>query len=232
MTSESAVSQLTLPRLVADNVETGEMGEIMGRTRLQGTAIGGEGRGAEVAGAYSLDVVVVGAGISGIGTAIKLLDDGINDFVVLEKAGGLGGTWRDNTYPGCACDVPSHIYSYSFAQKPDWTRVFSGQAEILEYVHDTARRHGIERHIRLDEPMERADWDEARLRWRIRTPKAEYFARVLITCTGYLHEPQIPDLPGLAGFPGEVFHSSRWNHAHDLTGERVAVIGTGASAVQ
>ncbi|MGH8506560.1 MAG: flavin-containing monooxygenase [Stenotrophobium sp.] len=179
-----------------------------------------------------IEVVIVGAGVSGIGAAIKLLDDGIQDFVVLEKAAALGGTWRDNTYPGCACDVPSHLYSYSFAQKPDWSRFFARQFEILDYVRDTASRHQLEPFIRYGEALESASWDEAEMRWLVRTPRGSYRARVLISCTGYLHEPQMPNLPGLEKFPGKVFHSSRWDHAHNLAGERVAVIGTGASAIQ
>jgi cation diffusion facilitator CzcD-associated flavoprotein CzcO len=152
--------------------------------------------------------------------------------VVLEKAASLGGTWRDNTYPGCACDVPSHLYSYSFAQKPDWSRLFAGQAEILGYVRDTARKYQVDRYIRYGEPVESASWDEADQRWQVRTPKGSYRARILISCTGYLHEPQLPDLPGLKDFPGKVFHSSRWDHSHNLAGKHVAVIGTGASAIQ
>lgn len=182
--------------------------------------------------AQQVDVVVVGAGISGIGAAIKLLDNGIRDFVVLEKAEALGGTWRDNTYPGCACDVPSHLYSYSFEQKPDWTRVFARQSEILDYVRETADKYRLEPYIHFSEPLESATWDESEMCWQVRTPKGRYSARVLISCTGYLHDPQMPKLPGLEKFPGKVFHSSRWDHAHRLDGERVAVIGTGASAIQ
>lgn len=180
----------------------------------------------------TVEVLVIGAGVSGIGAAIQLRKNGINDFVVLEKAAALGGTWRDNTYPGCACDVPSHLYSYSFAQKPDWSRFFSGQAEILHYLRDTARRHEIESHVRFEEAVEKAVWDEHRALWQVQTSKGLYQTRTLISCCGYLHEPQIPDLPGLKEFPGEVFHSSRWDHSVDLSGRRVAVIGTGASAIQ
>ena len=179
-----------------------------------------------------VEVLVIGAGISGIGAAIKLLENEMRDFVVLEKADGLGGTWRDNTYPGCACDVPSALYSYSFAQKPDWSRLFSGQREILDYVHAVASRHGVQPYIRYGEPVQRADWNEDLNRWIVRSARAVYHARVLISCTGYLHEPQLPRLPGLKEFPGAVFHSSRWDHGQDLSGQRVAVIGTGASAIQ
>lgn len=178
------------------------------------------------------DVLAIGAGISGIGLGIRLLDAGIDNFVILEKASGLGGTWRDNTYPGCACDVPSALYSYSFAQKPDWTRAFAGQAEILDYVRGVAERYGIDNYIHYDQPVARAQWREADLLWEVQTPDRLYFARTLVACSGYLHEPIIPDIPGLRDFPGKLFHSSRWDHGHDLTGERVAVIGTGASAIQ
>ena len=178
------------------------------------------------------DVLIIGAGISGIGAAIRLREQGIDNFAVLEKADSLGGTWRDNTYPGCACDVPSALYSYSFAQKPDWSRFFAGQAEILDYVQDTARRHDVARFIRFGEPLEEAVWDEGGNSWVVRTSQRTYRARAVIACTGYLHEPIIPDLPGLQAFPGTVFHSSQWDHTHDLRGKRVAVIGTGASAIQ
>lgn len=182
--------------------------------------------------AQTVEVLVIGAGISGVGAAIRLLGEGINDFVVLEKASELGGTWRDNTYPGCACDVPTALYSYSFAQKPDWSRMFAAQPEIIDYVRATAERHRIASHVRYSEPVEDACWDEQAGHWLVRSAKGLYHARTLIACTGYLHEPQIPALPGLDEFPGKLFHSSRWDHAYDLRGKRVAVIGTGASAIQ
>ncbi len=178
------------------------------------------------------DVLIVGAGISGIGLAIKLQEAGITNVVILEKAADLGGTWRDNTYPGCACDVPSALYSYSFAQKPDWTRAFAGQAEILDYVRDTAQRYGVPSYIRFNQGVERAQWREERNLWEVQTADTLYLARTVVACSGYLHEPVIPDIPGLDSFTGKLFHSSRWDHQHDLTGERVAVIGTGASAIQ
>ncbi|PKM21780.1 MAG: cyclohexanone monooxygenase [Gammaproteobacteria bacterium HGW-Gammaproteobacteria-14] len=178
------------------------------------------------------EVLIIGAGISGIGAAIRLREQGETDFIVLEKAQALGGTWRDNTYPGCACDVPSALYSYSFAQNPRWSKVFAGQAEILDYVNDVAARFQVEPHIRYGEPATSTQWDERRCRWVVRTERAEYHARVIISCAGYLHEPQIPDIPGLPEFNGKIFHSSHWDHQHDLRGERVAVIGTGASAIQ
>jgi len=178
------------------------------------------------------DVLIVGAGISGIGLGIRLQDAGFDNFVILEKAADLGGTWRDNTYPGCACDVPSALYSYSFAQKPDWSRAFAGQAEILDYVRDTAQRHNIPGFIRFNQAVERAQWRESKNLWEVQTGDQLYLARTVVACSGYLHEPIIPNIPGLKDFQGKLFHSSRWDHDHDLSGERVAVIGTGASAIQ
>ena len=178
------------------------------------------------------DVLIVGAGISGIGLGIRLQDAGFDNFVILEKAADLGGTWRDNTYPGCACDVPSALYSYSFAQKPDWSRAFAGQTEILDYVRDTANRHNIPGFIRFNQAVERAQWRESKNLWEVQTGDQLYLARTVVACSGYLHEPIIPAIPGLKDFAGKLFHSSRWDHDHDLSGERVAVIGTGASAIQ
>ena len=178
------------------------------------------------------DVLIVGAGISGIGLGIRLREADFDNFVILEKAADLGGTWRDNTYPGCACDVPSALYSYSFAQKPDWSRAFAGQAEILNYVRDTANRHNIPGFIRFNQAVERAQWRESKNLWEVQTGDQLYLARTVVTCSGYLHEPIIPNIPGLKDFQGKLFHSSRWDHDHDLSGERVAVIGTGASAIQ
>ncbi|MDT7804700.1 MAG: hypothetical protein QOI78_8133 [Actinomycetota bacterium] len=177
-------------------------------------------------------VLVVGAGASGLGAAVRLGQAGVDDLAVLEKAGTLGGTWRDNTYPGCACDVPSALYSYSFAPNPEWTRAFAGQAEIRAYLRDTASRFGITERIHFGVEVTRAQWNAAEARWELETSRGPHTARVLVAGTGPWHEPLIPDLPGLDGFPGEVFHSARWNHDHDLAGKRVAVIGTGASAVQ
>jgi cation diffusion facilitator CzcD-associated flavoprotein CzcO len=177
-------------------------------------------------------IVIIGAGASGIGAAIRLRQRGITDFVVLEKADDLGGTWRDNTYPGCACDVPSALYSYSFAPNPEWTYAFAGQAEIRRYLRDTAQRFGVTEHLRFGTEVVESRWNPAAHRWELRTSQGDYTAGIVIAGTGPWHEPRIPDLPGLAGFPGEVFHSSRWNHDYDLRGKRVAVVGTGASAVQ
>jgi cation diffusion facilitator CzcD-associated flavoprotein CzcO len=177
-------------------------------------------------------IAIVGAGFGGIGTAIRLKQRGYDDFVVFDRGDDVGGTWRDNTYPGCACDVPSHVYSFSFAPNPDWSRSFSGQPEIWDYLRACVTRYGLAPHLRLRHEVLEADWDEATGRWLIETSQGRYSADVLVAAGGPLNDPSIPDLPGLAAFSGEVFHSSRWNHDHDLTGRRVAVIGTGASAIQ
>ncbi|RVW11431.1 NAD(P)/FAD-dependent oxidoreductase [Prescottella agglutinans] len=178
------------------------------------------------------EVIVVGAGISGIGAVIRLQQMGITDVVVLEKGEALGGTWRDNTYPGCACDVPSALYSYSFAPNGGWSRLFAGQNEIREYIERTAGAHRVHERVRFGTELLRAQWDEATRRWTLETSNGAFTANAVIAAAGPWNQPLIPDIPGLDGFTGEVFHSSRWNHDYDLTGKRVAVVGTGASAVQ
>ena len=177
-------------------------------------------------------VVIVGTGFSGLGMAIKLRREGEHDFVLLERAGEVGGTWRDNTYPGCRCDVPSHLYSFSFAPNPDWSSTFSPQGEILRYLRACAEQYGVLPHVRFHHELQGADWDADRRCWRLQTNRGELTAEVLIAAQGPLSEPLVPDLPGLDGFEGAMFHSARWDHDHDLDGERVAVIGTGASAIQ
>ncbi|MFF3849295.1 flavin-containing monooxygenase [Streptomyces sp. NPDC002328] len=179
-----------------------------------------------------VEVLIIGSGISGIGSAVKLRRSGVRDLVLLEKADDLGGTWRDNTYPGCACDVPSALYSYSFAPNPEWTRAFAGQAEIRAYLDDTASQYGITPLIRFGTEVLRAQWQPNEARWHVDTNRGRYTARFLISAAGPWHEPLTPDIPGLADFPGTVFHSSRWRHDHQLDGARVAVVGSGASAVQ
>ncbi|HEY8083407.1 MAG TPA: NAD(P)/FAD-dependent oxidoreductase [Solirubrobacterales bacterium] len=183
-------------------------------------------------GEQAVEVAIIGAGISGIGAAVHLRQVGIEDFVLLERAGEPGGTWRDNTYPGCACDVPTVLYSYSFAPKPDWSRAFAPQEEIRSYVLDVAAEHGVADRICCGADVLSAEWDETQQRWLIQTSAGDYAARVMVSATGPWSEPVVPDLPGLEEFEGKVFHSSRWDHEHDFDGGRVAVIGTGASAVQ
>ena len=178
-------------------------------------------------------IVIVGTGFSGIGMAIRLLQAGERDFVLLERADEVGGTWRDNTYPGCRCDVPSHLYSFSFAPNPDWSSTFSPQPEILDYlrgVRRALRRHPARplRHRGARRPTGTRTSGAGGSRPR----RGAITADVLIAGQGPLSEPLVPDLPGLDSFEGTIFHSARWDHDHDLDGERVAVIGTGASAIQ
>lgn len=182
--------------------------------------------------AKDVRVLIVGGGFSGVGAAIRLKRAGIEDLVLLEKAEQLGGTWRDNTYPGCACDVPSTLYSYSFDLNPDWGRVFALQPEIDGYLRDVAERHGVLPHVRFGCEVTEAHWDEGRARWIVKTTKGRYVAQAIVGAAGPLHEPSIPNLPGLDRFEGAMFHSSRWDHQHELDGERVAVVGTGASSIQ
>ncbi|MEU7629584.1 NAD(P)/FAD-dependent oxidoreductase [Nocardia sp. NPDC049220] len=177
-------------------------------------------------------ILVIGAGIAGVGLAVSLRDAGIDDFAVLERAADLGGTWRANTYPGCACDVPSQLYSYSFAPNPNWSRTYGTQPEILAYLQSVARHHDVVRHMRFGTELLSARWDDTGSRWRITTTRGELTADVVVSAVGPFSEAQIPQLPGAETFEGAQFHSLHWDHEHDLTGDRVAVIGTGASAVQ
>jgi cation diffusion facilitator CzcD-associated flavoprotein CzcO len=177
-------------------------------------------------------IAIIGAGFSGIGMAARLRQEGIDDFVVLERASELGGTWRDNTYPGCQCDIPSALYSFSFAPNPNWSRAYPLQSEIRDYLQRCAHEFGVLPHIRFDHDARGAAWDEDAQRWRIETSRGELSANVLVGGMGGLTEPARPEIPGVEDFSGTMFHSAEWDHGHDLTGERVAVIGTGASAVQ
>jgi cation diffusion facilitator CzcD-associated flavoprotein CzcO len=177
-------------------------------------------------------IAILGAGFGGLGMAIRLKQEGIEDFVVFERDTEVGGTWWANSYPGCQCDIPSHLYSYSFAPNPDWTRTYPLQEELGRYARATAERFGVVDHIRLGCEVAGAQWDEDSQRWRIETSDGEFTADVLVAAPGFLSEPSVPSLPGLESFAGAVFHTARWNHDHDLTGRRVAVLGTGASAIQ
>ncbi|MFF4761234.1 flavin-containing monooxygenase [Streptomyces sp. NPDC001292] len=177
-------------------------------------------------------VAVIGSGFGGLGAAVRLRREGITDFVVLERAGSVGGTWRDNSYPGCACDVPSHLYSFSFAPNPDWPRTFSGQEHIRAYLEHVTDVFGLRPHLRFHSEVTRMTWHTEKLRWDIETTGGNLSADVVVSATGPLSEPKVPDIPGLDSFPGKVFHSARWDHDHDLAGKRVAVVGTGASAIQ
>lgn len=179
------------------------------------------------------DIAILGAGFSGLGMAIRLKQSGRNNFVVLEKASEVGGTWRENTYPGCACDVPSPLYSFSFAQNPRWSRMFSGQAEILAYLKECAGRFGVRDRVRFGWEVAEARWDDASRLWHLSaTDGRTLTARVVVSGMGGLHIPAVPDIAGLETFTGEVMHSARWRDDVALDGRRVAVIGTGASAIQ
>src|SRR6266568_1568887 len=181
-------------------------------------------------------IVIVGAGFGGIGMGIALKKAGYHDFVILDKGDDLGGTWRDNQYPGCACDVPSPLYSYSFELNPDWSHLFAPQREIWDYLRACARKHGLDEHIRYGCAVERLDWDDAARRWNVETVQngelISYRPRAVVSAAGALHLPSYPDIPGAGRFGGTSFHSARWDHSCDLAGKRVAVIGTGASAIQ
>ena len=177
-------------------------------------------------------VVIVGSGFAGIGAAIELLRSGESDFVVLERADDLGGTWRDNTYPGCRCDVQSNLYSFSFAPNPDWSDTFPAQGEIWEYLRGTARRFGVMPFLRFGHEMTDSTWDDAAQRWIVTTTAGTFEAQFLLLATGFLVEPKVPDITGIDSFSGAIMHSARWDSSHDLAGEHVAVIGTGASSIQ
>jgi cation diffusion facilitator CzcD-associated flavoprotein CzcO len=178
-----------------------------------------------------LDTLIVGSGFAGLGAAVQLDEAGRRDFLVLEKGDALGGTWRDNVYPGCACDVESHLYSFSFFPNPDWTRTFARQPEIRAYLEATADRYRLRDRIRFGVHVVGAEWDGTA--WDVRTSDgATLRARFVLFGTGALHEPAVPEIEGLDRFAGKAFHSAQWDHSVDLAGKRVAVIGTGASAIQ
>jgi cation diffusion facilitator CzcD-associated flavoprotein CzcO len=182
--------------------------------------------------ALRFKIVIIGSGFAGLGMAIRLKQHGIEDFVVLERGREVGGTWRDNTYPGAACDVPSRLYSFSFARQRDWSRSFSPQDEILDYLIHCSHAFGVRDHIRFVHTVSESWWDDAEGVWRVETDHGTYTGQILVPAVGGLSEPMIPDIPGLADFAGKVFHSATWDHDFDLTGKRVAVVGTGASAIQ
>ncbi|MBT2418864.1 NAD(P)/FAD-dependent oxidoreductase [Streptomyces sp. ISL-22] len=177
-------------------------------------------------------MLIIGAGLSGLGLGMALKRSGHHHFTILEKADDIGGVWRDNIYPGAACDIPAHLYSYSFEPR-NWTQRYAGQREILDYLRGCADKHGLDEHLRLGTEVRRADFDEGVGRWRVRTGTGEILeADVLVPACGQLNQPFYPDIPGADRFTGKSFHSARWDHSYDLRGRRVAVIGTGASAIQ
>lgn len=195
-------------------------------------------RAAIAAGTSSPRIAILGAGAGGLCMAIRLKDAGIDTFSVYEKSTGVGGTWRDNSYPGAACDVPSHLYSFSFASKSDWTRRFAEQPEILAYFESLVDRFDLGPHLRFGTEVTEAHFDDDTGTWTLRTAGAErgsdrtITADVVVSGLGQLNRPNIPAIAGLDTFSGPVFHSARWDHDHDLRGERVGVIGVGASAIQ
>ena len=176
-------------------------------------------------------IAILGAGMSGILSAIKLREAGLDDLVIYEKAERVGGTWRENTYPGVGCDVPSHLYSYSFAPNPDWSHRFSPGDEIQAYFERVARENGVEERVRFGEEITQLAFEDGR--WRIETSKGRRDAAdFVIAATGVLHHPKLPDIAGLDDFDGAMFHSARWDHSVELAGRRVGVIGTGSTAIQ
>jgi cyclohexanone monooxygenase len=177
-------------------------------------------------------VLIIGSGFAGLGAAIRLAKDGRENYLVIERADEVGGTWRDNTYPGAACDVPSHLYSYSYELNPRWSRSFSPQGEIQDYLRRTAEKYKVlDKHL-FGTEVTSARWDEARCRWLVDTTNGAFSADVLVPAVGALCEPALPDIKGINSFKGDIFHSARWDHSAELAGKRVALIGTGASAIQ
>jgi cation diffusion facilitator CzcD-associated flavoprotein CzcO len=178
-------------------------------------------------------VAVIGAGFGGVAAAVRLLHVGVEDLVLFERGDEVGGVWRANTYPGAACDVPSHLYSFSFAPKADWSRRFASQAEIQQYLRDVARDCGVLPKVRLRTEVLSAGFDETAGSWRLQLSDGTvHEADVVVAACGQLSRPARPAVPGLDSFRGALFHSAEWDESHDLTGERVAVLGTGASAIQ
>ncbi len=179
------------------------------------------------------DTLIVGSGFTGIGTAIKLVAAGVDDFVIIEREDRVGGTWRDNTYPGAACDIPSLLYSFSFAQNPDWSRAYSPAGEICSHIENLVDNFDLRRRIQFGVEVDGLDFDEAEGTWTVKTTgRKRYTARTVVLASGPLPDHKLPDIRGVDTYEGKVIHSARWDHDYDFTGKRVAVIGTGASAVQ
>ncbi len=180
-----------------------------------------------------MKLAIIGSGFAGLGMAIQLKKAGFHDFVILEKDDDLGGTWRDNRYPGCACDVPSHMYSFSYELNPDWSRMFAPQEEIWSYLQFCVDKYGLEPHLRFGSTVESLEWDDEARHWRVElSDGSELTPKAVVSGVGALHVPAIPSIPGAERFAGTAFHSAQWDHRCDLKGKRVAVIGTGASAIQ
>jgi len=180
-----------------------------------------------------LSVLIIGSGFAGLGMGIKLKEAGLHNFTILERAGDVGGTWRDNNYPGCACDVQSHLYSFSFEQNPSWSRMFARQPEIRAYLNHCAQKYALLPHITCNAEVVTARFDDAKSLWTVTTRDGRSFsANLLVSGMGGLSNPAFPKVKGLDTFKGKAFHSAQWDHDFDLTGKKVAVIGTGASAIQ
>jgi cation diffusion facilitator CzcD-associated flavoprotein CzcO len=177
-------------------------------------------------------ILIIGSGFSGLGMAIRLSREGYTDFLVLERGNDFGGTWRDNTFPGSACDIPSQLYSYSFALNPHWSSSFSTQPEIHQYIRDVADRYEVRDKHMFGCEMTGARWNGAEARWELQTNQGQFSADIMVSAVGVLCEPKLPDIKGIHTYGGRLFHSARWDHGFDLTGKRVAVIGSGASAIQ
>jgi cation diffusion facilitator CzcD-associated flavoprotein CzcO len=190
------------------------------------------GRGHNGAAGRPRSIAVVGGGFAGVGATVMLRRAGVGEAPVFERGERVGGVWHHNTYPGAACDVPSHLYEFSFAPNPRWSRRYAPQAEIQAYLEDVARRHGVLERVRTGTEVTQARWDETDGRWLLETSAGTHAADVLITACGQLSVPSAPPLPGLEDFAGPAFHTARWRHDVDLTGRRVAMIGTGCSAIQ
>lgn len=188
----------------------------------------------QIPGADQTDVetLIVGTGFSGQCMAIKLKEAGNHNFIIVDRASDVGGTWRDNSYPGCACDVPSHLYSFSFAQNPNWSRKFPRQQELYDYLKDIAQRYDLMPHIRFNHTIKEARYSDDSKRWTVTTSQGTFIANRVVFATGGLSQPKLPDFKGIDDFKGPSFHCARWDHSVDLKGKRVAVVGTGASAIQ
>jgi len=178
------------------------------------------------------EVAIIGAGLGGLGMGAALLREGIDDFVILERASDVGGTWRDNTYPGIAVDIPTFAYQFSYELKPDWSRVFARGEEVKGYIDEYVVKYGLHPHLRLESEVKSRTWDEANHLWRLGVNGHEVTARFVVSAIGAFVDPKPVDIPGVADFEGKVIHSARWDHGYDLAGKRVAIVGTGASAVQ
>ncbi len=182
--------------------------------------------------AEQVTFLIIGAGFSGLGAAIRLKQAGYSDMVILERASDVGGTWRDNTYPGCRCDVQSNLYSYSFEPRADWSESFPSQPELWAYLRSVASKHGLAQYLRFGHEVTGARWDDGARRWHVSTTAGTFAARYLIAGVGALVEPSLPDIPGIEFFGGAIMHSARWDGSWQAAGRRVAVVGTGASAIQ